>query len=248
MSKVIIEERVYKGIPYNIYVQENIPDKGLVVIQHGFESNKNRGADYLAVNLARLGYKAVSIDAYKHGNRIEEPYISDEEYKRFEEAFDVIDKTSDDIVTIYNDLFKQEYSKFDLIGVSMGGMIAYNVSIRTTHIRYLIPVISTPEIDTFAKWLIDKEGIVEYYQAYEQKSDLISRIDPVDKFDQLNYQKMFILNGTKDDVVPHTFSEEYFTKHHTKNTTFKLYDEGHSVNKHMQREILEFITNEKVVL
>ena len=248
MSKVIIEDHIYNGVPYNVYYQDNTQPKGLVIIQHGFESNKNRGADYLAVNLARLGYKAVSIDAYKHGERIEEPYISDEEYKRFEEAFDVIDRTSDDIVKIYNDLFKNEFPEYDLIGVSMGGMIAYNVSIRSKHIRNLIPVISTPMIDDFARWLIDKEGNVEYYQAYEQMSELISKIDPVDKFEQLCFKKMFILTGDKDDVVPHKFSEEYITKHHTKDIRFKLYDEGHSVNKNMQREILEFITNEKVVL
>lgn len=248
MNRIIIEERVYQDIPYNIYIKDKYPSRGLVIIQHGFESNKNRGADYLAVKLARLGFTAVSVDAYKHGARIEEPYISEEEHKRFKEAFTVIHKTSEDIVTLYQDVFAKEFSNFDIIGVSMGGMIAYNVALKTNKIRNLIPVISTPMIYAFSKWLIETENNIYYYKAFEEISEFISLLDPVDKFDQLHFQKMLVINGTRDHTVPHTFSEEYFMKHHNENIVLKLYEEKHIVNRDMQKDIYEFITNEKVVL
>ena len=69
----LINDYSYLGIPYSEYRRVDIKSKGLVFIQHGYESNKNKGADYLAINLARIGYTSVAIDAYKHGERIEEP-------------------------------------------------------------------------------------------------------------------------------------------------------------------------------
>ena len=44
MSRMIIETSNFEGIPYNEYSSDNMDIKGLVFIQHGFESNKNRGA------------------------------------------------------------------------------------------------------------------------------------------------------------------------------------------------------------
>lgn len=248
MNRVIIEEHNYNGIPYNKYFNDQEPSRGLVIIQHGFESNKNRGADYLAVKLARRKYTVISVDAFKHGERIEEPFITQEEFKRFKEAFNVIKQTAEDIVKLYDEVFSKEFDNFDLIGVSMGGMIAYHVAMLTGSISKLIPVISTPMIDAFAMWLLEEENNIEFYKAYEEMRDTVSIIDPVDKFDQLKYDTMLVLNGTQDKTVPHIFSQDYFAKHHTKNIEFKLYEDKHIVNKDMQKDIIEFITNEKVVL
>ena len=247
MSKIVIEDKLYKHIPYNEYYKENITHKGLVIIQHGFESNKCRGADYLAINLARLNFFVVSVDAYKHGLRKAEPYITQPEYERFKEAFTVIDKTGNDIITLHQDLYSNRYPLFDLIGVSMGGMISYNVSLKYDKINKLIPVISTPILYEFAEWLVDREEN-EYKDTLKEVEDFIKEIDPSDKVDQLKYNKLLIINTTEDNVVPPIYSKKYFEKYNNENTDFKLFKDKHNVNRTMQEEILSYIAEEKVVL
>lgn len=247
MSKIVINDTTYKHIPYNEYYKENEVHKGLVFVQHGFESNKNRGADYLALNLARLGFYVISVDAFKHGLRKEEPYITEPEYKRFKEAFKVIDNTGNDIITLHKDLFTEKFPLFDLVGVSMGGMIAYNVSLKYNRINKLIPVISTPILYEFAEWLVDR-GDNTYQDTLKEVEDFIKEIDPSDKVNQLKYNKLHIINTTEDNIVPPIYSEKYFQKHKSENMSIKLFEDKHNVNRAMQENILEFIAEEKVVL
>ncbi len=247
MGKMIIEEKTFHSIPYNEYYLENITYKGLVFVQHGFESNKNRGADYLAINLARLHFFVVSVDAYKHGSRIEEPYISKQEYLRFKEAFKVIDQTGDDIITLHKELYNKKFPKYDLIGISMGGMISYNVALKSTSVNKLVPVISTPVLYEFAEWLVDREDR-KYIETLKEVETFIKEIDPSNKFDQLKYKEMLIINTTEDNVVPPIYSEKYFERNKNDNIDLKLFHDKHNVNREMQITILEFIANEKVVL
>lgn len=247
MSKITIEEKTYDGIPINEYYKEDTELKGLVFIQHGFESNKNRGADYLAINLARLNFFVVSLDAYKHGLRVAEPYITQPEYLRFKEAFKVIDSTGDDIIKLHKELYINRFPLFDLVGVSMGGMITYNVSLKYDKINKLIPVISTPILYEFAEWLVDR-GDKLYEDTLKEVESFIKEIDPSDKVDQLKYNKLFIINTTEDSVVPPIYSEKYFEKNNNKDMSFKLFKDKHNVNREMQVEILSYIAEEKVVL
>ena len=248
MLKIEIDQKIYKGIPYNEYYGKLGHFKGLVFIQHGFESNKNRGADYLGIELARLGFYAVAIDAYKHGLRIEEPFISKPDFMKFEIAFDVITRTADDILILYNDLFKNSFREFDIIGVSMGGMIAYNCALKTEYINRLIPVISTPYLYEFSKWLIEQETNQEYANSLERIKDYIQSIDPYYKTTDLRYNKLYILNTSKDTTVPAYFSEEFVEKNKNEKIQYKLYNATHTVTREMKEDILSYIAEEKVVL
>ncbi len=248
MSKIIINQQQHNEIPYNEYYEEGLSHKGLVFVQHGFDSNKNRGADYLAIDLARLGFYVVAIDAYKHGLRMEEPFISEPSHEKFKAAFTVITNTADDILALYSDLYQKEFATFDLVGISMGGMIAYNCALKTDKINKLIPVISTPYLYSFSEWLIEKENNDSYTKIFNSIKGDIKDIDPVNKIEQLNYKKLHIINTTNDDDVPCIFSEQFFIENHKPGISLKLYNDTHTVNRDMKQDILSYIAEEKVVL
>lgn len=248
MKKLIIETKEYKDIPYSEYYLEGVSSKNLVFIQHGYQSDKEYGADYLALTLSRLGHKVIAIDAYKHGERIEEPYISGKDSIRYAEIFHVVDRTADDIISIYDGLFSKEYNKFDLIGVSMGGFIAYMVALRTDKVNKLVPTITTPMFHKLATFRHNVPDIDEYQKEVEQHLPYIESLDAYSQRTNLQYKKMLLLNGEKDPIIPVEDTIEFFHQMNDSTIKMHIYDEVHEVNREMQKAIFEFIDNEKVVL
>lgn len=248
MSKIIIETTTKKGIPLNEYYLDGYNHKGLVIVQHGFQSNKSRGSDYLSINLARLGYFVVAIDALKHGERKEEPFVSMEDYYRYADAFNVVDKTSDEIIDLFESYYQSTFSKFDMIGVSMGGFIAYVVSQRCNYVSKLLPVITTPDFTKLATTRTNVPGIEEYRKEVKQYLPMIDEMSPHDKFDKLSFDSMYLLSCTEDPVIDYQPTVSYYENHKDINLKLSLYEDGHVVNRKMQVDILEYISNEKVVL
>lgn len=248
MRKLTIETKSYKGIPYNEYSMDNTDFKGLVFVQHGFQSTKEYGADYLALTLARRGHKVVAIDAYKHGERIEEPYITGEDPARYAEIFDVVEHTAKDIVLLYEGVFSTEFKVFDMIGVSMGGFIAYSLALKTDKINKLVPTITTPMFSKLARVRENMDNVDMYRQVVEAKLPFIDSIDPYSHMEKMNYKKMLILNGDKDPLIPVEDALKFFHELNDCNAKIHIYDEVHEVNRQMQKEIFNFITNEKAVL
>lgn len=237
---VIISNTHKDFIPLTEYYIEDYPCKGLVFIQHGYQSTKEYGADYLAVDLARKGYFVVAIDAFKHGERIQEPYITGSEKKRLDEAFIVVKRTALDIIRLHHNHY-HKYPTFDMIGVSLGGMVAYYLATRTTKVRKLVPVISTP--DFFAQARYSVMGIGYDVESYftPDKLDFIDSINPLNRLDKLTYQELFILCGTQDKIVPMKETVAFYKKHKHPGMKLKLYDVDHTVSRDMQLDIFEFI-------
>lgn len=242
MSKIIIDNKVVDGIPLNEFYIENARYKGLVFMQHGYGSNKERGGDYLAIKVARDGYFVVCIDAYMHGERKEGPFISGTEEERMYYVPSIIRKTALDIIKLHK-MYYQEYQTFDMIGVSLGGMIAYYTSIKTDKINKLVPVISTPKVTRQAEYSLKQSGVdIEKYFTEESYAYLQS-CDPIRYIDSFVYNKMFILNGTKDHVVSTQDSIDFYEKYKNDNMEMKLYDIDHNVTKNMQRDIIDFLNS-----
>ncbi len=248
MNKIIINNKIFQEIPFNEYYLKHYTYKGLVFVQHGFQSNKNRGGDYLAINLARLGFFVIAVDAFKHGDRIAEPYISGQEYKRYADVFEVVTHTAIDILSIYQSRYAKKYKVFDFIGVSMGGLIAYQVAMQTDKIRKLVPVISSPKFLELAKATVNVGSMEKYQKIINNNIEYIKSIDPINHLDKLNYHQLFILNTTQDNVVLPIFSQTFYEEYQNDKMHFKLYEDIHNVNQVMQEDILSFIAEEKVVL
>lgn len=248
MSKLIIDNKYVLGLPLNEYYVKNEKYNGLIFLQHGFGSKKERGTDYLAINLARLGYLCVSIDAYKHGQRIEEPFISEPIYKQYLEAFNVIENTSKDIDYLFKNHYKKKYKNYIFIGISLGGMVGYYLSTISKDITKLIPVISTP---MFTKLSLQDRKLDEqdlYDKYIVDKQEYIKNIDPYLNKDKMHYDKIFIVNGVEDNVISYKHSKEFYNEIKGDKSKLKLYKEKHNVSREMQEDILSFVVNDKVVL
>lgn len=246
MQKITIETKVLDGIPVNEYYLEDYELKGLTFIQHGYQSNKNRGTDFMAVCLARLGYKVVSIDAYMHGDRIQEPFISMSNYKRFSAVFEVVTKTAKDIVFLHEKYYAADFPKYDMIGISLGGMIAFYLCTITDKINKLVPAISTPNFLGMTRYSLGLEGTEKYQQLLENNLEYINSIDPINHVKDMKYSKMFMLNGSKDQVVPGIFSEKFYNKNKNDRMRFEYYEDVHNVNRQMTNDILSFICDKEV--
>lgn len=248
MSRIIVENKIIDNIPLNEYYLDQKGFIGLVFVQHGYQSNKSRGSDLLALNLARLGYKVVSIDAYKHGERIEEPFISMNEYKRFGSVFNVVTRTADDIINLHKAYYEEEFKTYDFIGISMGGMIAFYLATVTDKINKLVPAIGTPSFLEMTKYIVDLGDSEKYNQIVENNLVRIKKIDPVNHVSQMKYTKMFILNTTRDEVVPGKFSEKFYNENKNDKMSFRYYDDVHFINREMTNDILSFISEKKVAI
>lgn len=243
---ITVNERRVDGIPIVEYIPKtNI--LGLTFIQHGYESNNIWGTEFLAMHVARLGYHVVSIDAYKHGKRIEEPYITKSGYFRLKEAFLVIEKTADDIVYLFDNEFKT-YDMFDMIGISLGGMVAYLLASKTNHINRLIPIISTPDFYTQAYAAISGAGIDTNKFFTKERLAYIKSIDPILKRDYWTYQKLAIFVSENDDVVPARPTLKFIKNHSHMIDYYKIYQRQHNVPKLMQEDILSYIAGHGISL
>lgn len=247
MNRLLIETKTHNSIPYIEYFLETGCDQSLVFVQHGFQSTKEKGGDYLALTLARNGHRVVALDAFKHGERIAEPYISKPIALRYAEIFHVVDQTANDILTIYNEKFKENYPLFDMIGVSMGGFIAYSVALRSNHVHKLVPTITTPMFLKLAKTRRNVKEVEEYQKHIKPHLGFIESIDVYARKESLQFHELLILSGEKDPIIPIEDSVTFFRELVNRKATMHVYDEVHSVNREMQNEIFNFIS-EKVTL
>ena len=238
--KIVLHNTRKDTIPLLEYYREKGPYKGLVFVQHGYQSTKERGGDMLSLGLARLGYFVVAIDAFKHGERIQEPFVTGTEIERLAEAFVVVKRTALDLVRLHHNHYRI-FETFDMIGVSLGGLVAYYLATRTTHIRKLVPVISTPDFLAQARHSLQIAGLDLDTYFTEDKLQFISSINPLNQLEKLTYKELFILCGNTDQIVPMKESVEFYNNHKTEQISLRVYDAEHTVSREMQKDIYNFI-------
>lgn len=244
MPKVIINNRVIDRIPLNEFYLEDMEYKGLIFVQHGYMSTKEWGSDYLALPLARLGYFVVCIDSYKHGERIEEPFLSKDEFACMKDVPAVIKWTALDIIKLHKHHYAH-FDKFDMIGVSLGGMIAYYLATKTDNVRKLVPVISTPALMNKAVETLKTIGLNPQDFLNESATNFINSIDTINRLEKLKYEELFMLVGKNDTVVPYQDTLDFYEKHQHKDMTLKVYDIDHNVDREMQIDIFTYIEKQK---
>lgn len=246
MYRVVLEEKMLGEIPIVEVYDDLVEDyKGLVFVQHGFSSNKERGTDFLSVKLARAGFYVLAVDAYKHGRRKKEPFISGPEHKRFFDIFTVVKRTARDIERVYKKYYKDRFSSYHMVGISMGGMIAFYLTTISKSLGKVLPVISGP--DFFQMSLDTFSGDLEEYQSFVyQKKDYIEKISPALHVGQMTFQEMLIMNTKRDEMVSYQISEDFYKREQLKNTYFKLYDDTHHVNHEMEEDIRRFLLGEQL--
>lgn len=227
--KTDIESGTYQGIPYKIYAH---PDpKRLIFLNHGVYGSKERILTMFGMTLAKLGYEVVAIDAQMHGERGETPFSPRDDSKAFSHLFDVVKKTSEDVRLLYHGMFKARYPVFDILGVSMGGYVAYHITSVTKRVRALITMISSPDLTAGAR---DNDLDARTLRTIEA-------IDPARTPSKMHFEHGLALVGDNDTLIPKSRTYDFARANSTLPLTVKRYDTDHQVVRAMQEDTVEFL-------
>lgn len=244
--KVILENRLIHGIPllecYTIdqsVHEESLGDKCLLFFNHGLDGVKE-GNYTSIIELAKHGFYVVALDAYLHGERRREPFISGDYKERQLMIFDIVRRTSKDIDYLYNHHYNKLFNNYSVMGISMGGAVAFYTATISKHIKGIIPVIGSPSFVEFAKYKMLMNNWRE-----EEYEDFIKQLEVDDPLkDQVSFEKIkvLMLTGDRDERVPDKWAKELNERlsNQGRNSQVKLisYDAEHEVTDKMIKDIL----------
>ncbi len=237
--KISIHKETLNGIKCLQYKHPRA--EKLLFLQHGIHSKKENVMNLYGITLAKLGYNIIALDAYKHGERIEEPFISKEDDQCTLETMDVVKHTAYDIKAIYENHFKDRYKTFDFIGISMGGMIAYYLSTITKHIDQLVALISSPQFLETANYVFPLKRQQVHQEQSQNVIKELKNIDPSTRTEHMHFHRLIMLNGKHDNVIPANQSQRFYEDHPDLPIMFKLYDTDHKVNQAMFEDLQDLL-------
>ena len=233
--KISIAKNSVNGISVLEYTHPKA--EKLLFLQHGIHSKKENVMNLYGLTLAKLGYKVVAIDAFKHGERIAEPFLSKDEDQCALETMDVVKQTANDIDTIYKSSYQVSFKRFDVIGISMGGLIAYYLSTITRRIDQLVALISSPQFLEAANYTFPKERQLKHQEHSSEVLKTIESIDPSKRVEDMSFHRLIMFNGENDSVIPYQQSEAFFINHPELSIIFKCYPTEHKVTQEMFEDL-----------
>lgn len=183
-----------KGIPITEYLPESQAPRGLFFVVHGHKQDRKNGLEKLCKVLTCNHYLAVSIDAYKHGERLAEPYVSGSETEMYHEMPKVVYQTIQDIKTLYQEKYQQDFSSYGITGFSMGGHLAYYAPMFLSNIHTIIPIGGSANLLNHYRFSV-KKRISEYDESI---LDLFLNAYDINKYLNIN---VLMLHGRMDMVV-----------------------------------------------
>lgn len=235
MKKILFEIPV---IEY--YDPEQTTFKGIVFLVHGHHGNKElRGLESIPLGFMERGYFVVSVDAYKHGERIEVPYtLPDSGIDTTLAMPEVIYHTIQDIIYLFENHYQKIADKMIVLGTSMGGHVAFQMPKYYANTFMILPMIGSPDFQNH--YFVTKKDILK------DKIDLCKdevnalRIDDLKPYLKT---KIGIFNGIDDFIVEIRFVEPFVNKLKTlkhPNLYFESFPVGHVVNYEMVQSMFRF--------
>ena len=152
------------GAPATAYFRNDArtaANHGTVLIYHGFRAGREvqvREASLLAQN----GFLAICLDNAGHGERrlpdFEKRFENPDTWRR--EFLGLVGATVSEVPRIL-DVLEQRgwcpYGRAGILGISMGGHIAYGAMLEDTRVRAITPLVSSPE------WVCPQARYGEFY-------------------------------------------------------------------------------------
>ncbi len=237
--KTTILKRTLEGIDTLEYTSKKA-DK-LMFLQHGIHGNKQKIMHLLGLSFVKLGYHVIAIDAAKHGSRLEEPFASKDEDLCELDTMNVVKTTALDIRAIHDNHFKKEFAAFDIIGVSMGGLIGYYLSTITDRIDQLVAMISSPDFKAAALYKFPPERRAKYPEKSAEAERLVDAMNPAERTEEMTFNRLIMVSGEHDRVIPYSHSERFKQDNPDRDIIFTLYDTDHSIVKAMHDDILRWL-------
>lgn len=237
----LITKKRVDGVPMIEYRGDSYEKvKGVIFIVHGHTGQKELGdLEKYPIHLMESGYLVLVIDAFKHGERIEEPYISQTGLDKTLAMPEVIFHTAMDIIQLYESYYQLESDNLIVSGISMGGHIAFQIPKYYPKVKTILPFIGSPDIPSH--YFITKKAIIQdsmYLCKAEVEALQINDLTPY-----LNCN-IAMMNGEQDDVVEARFAKSFYEKltpFHQANLFYKEYPCGHRVTDEMLEDVYAFL-------
>ncbi|MCK7488472.1 MAG: hypothetical protein MZU97_25500 [Bacillus subtilis] len=125
--------------------------------------------------LAALGFYTVALDAFRHGDRKVEPYVTLNGEAIAKAMPSVLNQTCLDIATLYRTEFVTISPIVGVLGTSMGGHVAYLLPNYLPETLISIPLIGAPDVlrhyHTSKRFLGDAiDALFEHYPGLKKPS------------------------------------------------------------------------------
>lgn len=237
-----IEKININNIPIITYEKDDNSIKPLIFFFHGFTGNKEnlmgRGE-----KLAELGFFVVAMDAYLHGERMDEWFKILPNEIKYQYIIDIAIQTSHDAKYLWENIYKNNKNiksdRFYTYGVSMGSMISYSLATITNELEGMVTLVGSP---SFVEYYLERQA--RYNWSDEIVKDRLLKyqeLDPLLHPNKINDNvKLFIALGKNDEVVYPTYSRKLY-KLRKENTILKEYDTGHVSTDEMLSDSYEFL-------
>lgn len=225
------------GIPVIEKLHEKPCD--LFFLMHGHFGNKSLSQfNGLAEQLYELGFDIVSIDAHKHGERLQPPYISNDPVETTLAMVDVIEHTVKDIVDLYQNHYRHKNEHVSILGVSMGGHIAFLLN-RYLQLDFCIPIIGSPNLSV-------------HYET-KKKPLLGNKINEIErklneltlKTSEFHPRNALVLNGEQDDVVSFEPAKTFMAHFNHDQYSYQGYPCGHELTPNMIQDIITYVRSKQ---
>ncbi|MHC1747691.1 MAG: alpha/beta hydrolase family protein [Cellulosilyticaceae bacterium] len=250
-EKIISEFNKNKEISYVLFHEENAENLPLVIIAHGFNSNKFGGTNY-ALQLANEGFAVLCFDMAKHGDRYDgfmETITCDAEFGMA--LFTIIEESYKDVqilIEAFGNDSRIDIERICLSGLSHGANLCYYALSKNEKIKAAVSILGSPNFTDLIVYSMEKESQSDFTD--DKEKELLSFVKGLDPYKYLlNDEKrpMLIINAENDDDVPSEFSKRFFepykATHSESTSTIDLYiaDEFHFVSSEMIEKAIEWI-------
>lgn len=243
--KVYFEDFIRFGIPINEYSLPKKKSKGLVFVVHKLNSSKDSGLGLIPKKLAEAGYLVVAIDSYKHGLRKEEPFIHGVEKLQLAAMVEVINQTVLDIKFLYDNHYSQFFSSLSVFGISMGGVVAFQMPRVMNNVDKIVSLQATP----FLRQLYHDKELKHIYKGLTQQEQEVmdEYLDKLSLEDSLEgYKKVAIFAANRqDDMLIRPENSQKFIQHLKLLGNFRaehvLYSGNHDIVEKMADDALLWI-------
>lgn len=226
---VNIDKGMHKGIPYLAYKNENA--QRLIFVQHGIYGNKENWMQTMGVPFANMGYHVVATDARKHGERKEAPFL-EPNYPHGElQIQHVIPGSAEDIKTLFKDKFSM-YPATDYLGISMGGMIGYQLMTMSDIVDIFYGVITTPDLRALFE-ATDPQVVKDYPEEMKAIETAIETLNPAAYAAKMSFGEIHMFHGSNDDVVPMDSVERFFHQHKSWPISLETFEADHHMTPPM---------------
>jgi pimeloyl-ACP methyl ester carboxylesterase len=158
---MIIEERIFKGIPVLVGFNKFIPSSPLVVLSHGFKGSKESWREHIPDFVAR-GFTVAALDNRGHGKRTGPDFLGRTFSRGKWNILGIrrmIQETAEDILVVLDHILRQsdvDPSRIGLAGVSMGAFASLKAMVMDQRIRAAVSIIGSPYWDDFFPGTIEE--------------------------------------------------------------------------------------------